>query len=177
MDLLIASAAAICLLTGIALLILFKRLIAGPKTLPVSVDWIQDLSAARYRPMERLLNGDDYRFLSSQPGYDRKLLKSMRSERRRLFRGYLACLRRDFSLVGAALRLVMMYSMQERPDLARILFKQQMLFTLGTVAVEWHLALHACGIGTVDVSPLVRVMDLMRLELRHMIPVESGAAA
>jgi hypothetical protein len=86
-------------------------------------------------------------------------------------------LSRDFSLVGAALRLMMMYSAQDRPDLAGILYKQQALFALGMLAVQWRLILHTCGLGTVDVSDLVRGMEFMRTELRQMIPAEGAAVA
>jgi hypothetical protein len=152
-------------------------LIAGPKSLPVSVDWINDLSIARYRPMERLLSDDDYRFLKSQPGFDKRMLRRLRSERRKVFRGYLACLSRDFSLVGAALRLMMMYSSQDRPDLAGILYKQQALFAWGMLNVHWSLILHAWGLGSVDVRGLVRAMEFMRIELRQMIPADGAAVA
>jgi hypothetical protein len=177
MDLILGLAAFVCLVVGAALAFLFRRLIAGPKSLPVSVDWIDDLSVARYRPMERLLSEDDYRFLASQPGFDKRMLRRIRSERRRVFRGYLACLSRDFSLVGAALRLMMMYSAQDRPDLAGILYKQQALFAVGMLCVQWRLVLHTCGLGTVDVRGLVGAMESMRLELRQMIPAEGAAIA
>jgi hypothetical protein len=127
--------------------------------------------------MERLLNEEDYNFLASQPGFDKRTLRRIRSERRRVFRGYLACLSRDFSLVGAALRLMMMYSTQDRPDLAGILYKQQALFALGMLAVQWRLVLHTCGLGTVDIRGLVGTMESMRLELRQMIPAEGAAVA
>lgn len=177
MDLILGLAAFVCVAVGAALAFVFRRMIAGPKSLPVSVDWINDLSIARYRPMERLLSGEDYRFLANQPGFDHRMLRRVRSERRRIFRGYLACLSRDFSLVGAALRLMMMYSAQDRPDLASILYKRQALFALGMLAVQWRLIMHACGLGTVDVRGLVSAMESMRLELRQMIPAESAAAA
>jgi hypothetical protein len=177
MDLVLGLAAFVCLAVGAVLAFLFRRLIAGPKSLPVSVNWINDLSVARYRPMERLLSEEDYRFLASQPGFDKRSLRRIRAERRKVFRGYLACLSRDFSLVGAALRLMMMYSAQDRPELAGILYKQQALFALGMLAVQWRLVLHTCGVGTVDVSGLVRAMESMRMELRLMIPAEGAAAA
>jgi hypothetical protein len=141
------------------------------------VDWINDLSIARYRPMERLLSEEDYSFLATQPGFNKKLLGRIRSERRKVFRGYLACLSRDFALVGAALRLMMMYSTQDRPDLAGILYKQQALFAVAMLGVQWRLLLHACGLGNVDVSGLVRAMEQMRLELRQMVPVAGAAGA
>ena len=177
MDLILGLAAFVCLAVGAALAFLFRRLIAGPKSLPVSVDWINDLSIARYRPMERLLDEEDFRFLASQPGFEKGMLRRIRSERRRVFRGYLASLSRDFSLVGAALRLMTMYSAQDRPDLAGILYKQQALFAVGMLAVQWRLLLHACGLGTVEVRGLVRAMESMRLELRQMIPAEGAAVA
>jgi hypothetical protein len=177
MDLILGLAAFVCLVVGAVLAFLFRRLIAGPKSLPVSVNWINDLSVARYRPMERLLSEDDYRFLASQPGFDKRTLRRIRAERRKVFRGYLACLSRDFSLVGAALRLMVMYSAQDRPDLAGILYKQQALFAFGMLAVQWRLLLHTCGLGTVDVSGLVHAMESMRMELRLMIPAEGAAAA
>jgi hypothetical protein len=127
--------------------------------------------------MERLLSEEDYSFLASQPGFDKKRLRRIRSERRRVFRGYLACLSRDFSLVGAALRLMMMYSTQDRPDLAGILYKQQALFAFGMLAVQWRLVLHTCGLGTVDIRGLVSAMESMRLELRQMIPADGAAVA
>ena len=177
MYIILGSAAFICLAVTAALVFVFRRLIAGPKTLPVSVDWISDLSAARYRPMQRLLSEEDYTFLASQTGCDRRLLRRMRSERRRLFRGYLACLGCDFGRVCAALKLLMVYSAHDRPDLAGLVYKQQALFALGILGVQWQLALHACGVGTVDVRGLVRAMEFMRLELRQMVPVENALAA
>ena len=177
MDLILGLAVFICLVVGAALVFVLRRLISGPKMLPVSADWINDLSVARYRPMERLLSGDDYRFLASQPGCNKKMLRRMRAERRLLFRGYLACLDGDFRLVAAALRLMMTYSNQDRPDLAGILYKQQALFAIGILSVQWRLLLHAFGLGTVDVHGLVRAMEYMRLELRQMVPAESAAAA
>ena len=177
MDVILSAVGLLCLAAGMTIAFLLRRLIAGPKTLPVSVDWINDLSAIRYRPMERLLSAEDERFLASQPGCNRKMVRRMRSERRRLFRGYLACLSTDFSRVGVALRLIMTHAAQDRPDLAGILYKQQALFAIGILNVHWRLALHALGLGTVDVSGLVRAMEFMRLELRQMIPAESAAAA
>jgi hypothetical protein len=177
MDVILSAVGLLCLTAVVAIAFLLRRLIAGPKTLPVSVDWINDLSAIRYRPMERLLSAEDERFLASQPGSSPKMVRRLRSERRRLFRGYLACLSTDFSRVGAALRLIMTHAAQDRADLAGILYKQQALFAVGMLNVHWRLALHALGFGTVDVSGLVRAMEFMRLELRQMIPAESAAAA
>ncbi len=96
MDLILGLIALVCLAVGVVVAFLFRRLIAGPKSLPVSVDWINDLSIARYRPMERLLSEEDYWFLANQPGFDKRMLRRIRSERRKVFRGYLASLSQRF---------------------------------------------------------------------------------
>jgi hypothetical protein len=70
MDVLLSVVGLLCLAAGVAIAFLLRKLFASPKTLPVSVDWINDLSAIRYRPMERLLSAEDERFLASQPGCD-----------------------------------------------------------------------------------------------------------
>jgi hypothetical protein len=142
MDLILSVIGLSCLAVGVAIALLLRRLIVGPKTLPVSVDWINDLSAIRYRPMERLLSAEDERFLARQPGCNRKMVRRMRSERRKLFRNYLACLSTDFGRVSAALRLIMTHAAQDRPDLAGILYKQQVLFIIGLLNVQWRLVLH-----------------------------------
>ena len=172
-----ALAVLVCLAMAAAIVFLYRSLFTGPKTLPVSVDWISELSAVRYRPMERLLAGDDYRFLASQPGYDSRMLRRLRARRRHLFRSYLATLSRDFGLVGAALRLIITYSPQDRPELSRILFQQQVLFAAGMLRVQFDLLLDSFGLGTVDVGGLVRAMEYMRLELRQMIPADQPVSA
>ncbi len=72
---------------------------------------------------------------------------------------------------------MVMYSAQDRPDLAGILYKQQAMFAWGMLAVQGHLILHTFGLGTVDVSGLVHAMESMRLELRQMIPAEGASVA
>ncbi|MFN7996451.1 MAG: hypothetical protein U0Q18_22760 [Bryobacteraceae bacterium] len=177
MNLVLGVATLVCLAVGVALVFLFRQLVAGPKSLPLSADWINALSAARYRPMERLLNEDEYRFLASQPGCDEKMIRRMRADRHRLFRGYLGCLRRDFGLLLTALKLLVTYSNQDRPDLVRILYKQQLMFATGMLMVEWRLLLNRYGLGSVDVSGLVQVVDSMRIELRQMVPASQPVGA
>jgi len=177
MQLILSTAVLIGAALGVVLLFIIRRLTAGGKNLPVSVDWISDLSAARYRPMQRLLQKEDYAFLAGQPGCDTAMLRRLRSQRRKLFRRYLSSLTLDFSRVCGAIRLLIVCSAQDRPDLAMVLYKQQALFAWGLLTVHCHLILHACGLATVDIHGLVRAMEYMRLELRQMVPVTVGAAA
>ena len=159
-----------------ALVLLFRSLLSSGRSLPSSIEWIQEVCASRYRPMERLLGTEDLDFLASQPGYTRQMARRLRSERRKAFRGYLRCMRRDFDHVCLALQLLMANSTIDRPDLASVLVKQKATFHMAMLAVEFRLALHACGIDRmVDVRDLVGALDALGGELRQLVPVATAA--
>jgi hypothetical protein len=116
------------------------------------------LGADRYRPMLRLLSNEDLAFVST----DARLQKKLRARRRDLFRGYLRCLTRDYAHLLAGVREVMVHSGVDRPDLARALARNRVLFAMAICKVEFRLALHATGIGSVDISGLVGALEALR---------------
>lgn len=143
------------------------------RTLPVTAEWIDELSADRYRPMQRLLDGSDLEFLRSQPGSNPRMLSRLRRQRCQIFRGYLTCLNSDFQRTCTALKLLMLQSRYDRPDLASALLRARLDFARGMFVVRLRLALHWLGLAGVDVSGLVKLFDGMRLELRTLVPVSS----
>jgi hypothetical protein len=163
--------------TLLAVALLFRKLNAPGGSLPVTAEWIDDLSLEHYRPMMRLLDGRDIAFLRGQPGYTPAMAVNLRVQRCRVFRGYLRCLHADFSRVCTALKLVMLHSGLDRPDLASVLVHHQLLFASGLVAVQVRLFLYRWGVGTVDVASLVKLFDAMRLELRSIVPMAEPACA
>jgi hypothetical protein len=116
------------------------------------------LGPDRYRPMLRLLSDDDLAFVS----VDSKLHRILRARRRDLFRGYLRCLTRDYARLLAGVRQAMVHSGVDRPDLARALAKNRTLFAIAVCKVEFRLALHATGFGSVDISGLVDALEALR---------------
>ena len=110
--------------------------------------------------MLRLLAEDDFRFVSTNPGLE----KTLRAERRRLFRGYLRCLTRDYGSLLGGLRHAMVQSGFDRPDLARALVQYRFSFAMELCTAEIRLALHAAGIGKVDISGLVDALDALRTQ-------------
>jgi hypothetical protein len=140
--------------TAIASQFFFRfRMLRAAESLPASKN-----IAGRYRPMVRLLSEEDIRFVAG----NQLAVKALRAERRKLFRRYLACLTKDYARLLAGIRMVMVQSGVDRPDLARALAKNRVLFTLAICKVEYRLALHAAGIGTVDISGLVGAFDTLR---------------
>jgi len=116
------------------------------------------LAADRYRPMLRLLSNDDLAFVAA----NRKTRKAFRARRRELFRGYLGYLTRDYAHLLAGVRWAMVQSGADRPDLARAMAKNRVLFAIATCKIEFSLALHAAGVGKVDISGLVEALEALR---------------
>src|SRR5690242_18336963 len=67
-------------------------------------------SPEAYRPMMRLLQESDFRFLAAQPGFSPQLGRRFRAARRQIFRGYLRILRRDFSRAASVCWILMVRS-------------------------------------------------------------------
>src|SRR3954470_24427366 len=85
-----------------ATVMLMKMMGNGGQSLPVTAEWISDLSTERYKPMLRLLDSADIQFLRSQPGYTRKMESTLRMQRSQVFKSYLKCLNTNFQRVATA---------------------------------------------------------------------------
>jgi hypothetical protein len=156
---------------------LARRIISPQTSLPVTAGWIDALSTERYRPMMRLLDGEDLDFLRSQPGFTPHMAAKLRIQRCRIFRGYLRSLSNDFARVCMALKIILMQSRDDRPDLAKALVRQQALFAAGMAAVHVRLFLYRWGLCSADVTGLVKIFDGMRLELQTLVPATLGMEA
>jgi hypothetical protein len=125
-------------------------------------------SIGRYLPMQRLLSDDDFTFLASQPGYQRKIGTQWKRERKRIFRLYLNELKADFHRLHADARLMAANADAESSELVAILMRQQIAFWRAIASLEVRLALRAAGIGRIDVAPLLEMLESMRLDLTRV---------
>src|ERR1700681_3919833 len=166
MNLLIILPVLLCLAVAVAIGLLVRKAAFGGSALPVTAEWIDELSIEHYKPMMRLLDGGDIQFLRTQPGFTPKMASKLRKQRSQIFRGYLRSLQADFGRVCAAIKLIMLHSKRDRPELAASLLRNQAMFAIGMVGVEFRLGLYRLGLCGVDVSSLVKNFDRMRLELR-----------
>jgi hypothetical protein len=158
------------------LAILLRKLIAPATVTACDPAWLEEFSIQKYRPMMRLLSEDDYEFLSTQSGYDPKIARKLRMERRRIFRSYLSNLVRDFDRLHLAARMALVYSAEDRPELASKLMKQRLLFSFAVCSVEARLLLHTAGLGTVDVHGLLGTLDGIHAEISGLMPATSSVA-
>jgi hypothetical protein len=125
----------------------------------------------RYRPMLRLLSDADLNFLPSGS----PLRRTLAAQRRALFRAYLRCLTRDYARLLAGIRLAMVQSGVDRPDLTRALAKNRFLFAVAICRVEYRLALHAAGIGHVEIGGLVDALESLRRQVSVLAPMAQAA--
>ena len=168
--LLVFIASLVAIVLGVSALTFF----AGVRTMNAVSEAQKPVPAAmRYRPMLRLLSDDDLAFTSA----NKSLMRRLRSQRRIIFRGYLHCLTKDYGRLLTGVRMAMVRSGVDRPDLARALAKNQALFALALCRIEFRLQLHAVGVGKVDVSGLVEAMDALRTQVNFLAPASLAQAA
>lgn len=177
MEYVIAISIVTFLALAIALFLLVRKVAFNGSSLPLTAEWIDELSIERYRPMMRLLDGGDLEFLRSQPGFTPRMATKLRAQRCQIFRGYLRCLNGDFQRVCAAMKVLMLQSRHDRPDLAGVLIQHQAMFAWGMALVYFRLFLFRWGVCGVDVTSVVKIFDLMRLELRSLVPATQAMGA
>jgi hypothetical protein len=161
---------------GVTLILLYRSLVSRQNA-EIPMDQSLVLAPGKYRPMERLLLEEDFRFLSSQPGFSARLGRRFRRERRRVFRAYLRSLSMDFGQVSKACQMLVIHAAEDRGDLAKGIIRQRLLFTLGIFAVEGRLLLHAAGVGTVDVHGLVESLETMQAQIQVLLTPPQAAMA
>jgi hypothetical protein len=172
---------AISLLTVVALLAALvaamRKALSAKGELPLNAEWIDELSIERYRPMMRLLDERDLQFLRSQPGFTPRLATRLRIQRNRVFREYLRWLKADFHRVCTALKVLMLQSRDDRPDLAAALVRAQATFAAAILMLQVRLFFCRWGLCGIDLDTLVKTFDGMRVELQTLVPADMSAAA
>ena len=146
MSLALAVLAIVVLIVAAGLALTITKLARrNPEHTP-DFEWCRQFTTARYRPMERLLQGDDYEFLEAQPGFDPEIARRLERARRAIFKRYLRSLSRDFERLVAAAAAVMTISHEDRPELARALFYQRIAFAWAMGQVRFRLVLNGMGL-------------------------------
>ena len=152
--------------------VLTRMILRRHSTATLNSDETDGFSLDRYQPMGRLMAEEDLVFLKSQPGYRAEMGVRWKRERRRIFRLYLAELKADFRRLHAEARQLVAGSGADAAPLVEILVKQQLTFAMAIRALEFRLALQWIGIGRVDITPLIEMVEAMRLDLAQRTAVQ-----
>ncbi|MEO8593746.1 MAG: hypothetical protein ABI759_10510 [Candidatus Solibacter sp.] len=171
------TATAVLLMLSLCVLYLVRRLGVEIQMLPVTTDWLSELSVDRYRPMMRLLDASDFLYLRQQKGFTPEMGRRLRKQRAAAFEGYLRLLQVDFKRVATALDLILAQSGHDRPELASVLLHRRFVFACRVVEAQVRLTLFRFGWDGLDGAELIRMFDGMRLELRELVPASAFAMA
>jgi hypothetical protein len=153
-----------------AVIVILHWFFAKPRQVSARLDWSDEFSMERYRPMLRLLDPEDFAFVRAQPGFTREMEANLRRQRCQAFRAYLRNLTEDFGRVSAGIKLLITQSKCDRPDLASFLIRSELIFAWRMAVVHLRLVLFAWGIGSVNAGNLLDVFDRLRVELRALAP-------
>jgi hypothetical protein len=115
---------------------------------------------SHYRPMLRLLVAEDFDLPS-----DNETRGEVLARRRRVFREYLHSLTVDYGRLLAGIRLTMIQSGVDRPDLAKALLRHRASFAIALCRIELRLRLHALGFGTEDLSELAVAFNVLQRQI------------
>lgn len=165
----VATLVFICLAAGFG--ILFARLTSRDRLTVPHEEWEGIFSPSRYKVMERLLDETDQQFLWSHPKFSKDGEKKFRAARVKIFRGYMQQLSEDFGRICKALKVLMVHSQVDRPDLAGLLLKQQFTFSFAMMQVEVKLMLYGIGWAGVDVKTLLEPLANVRSQLQSLAAI------
>ena len=169
LETLIASFTPALLLLAILCLIHHRRTLALRRRC-MPDEWTPDLPLDRYRPMFRLLDPAEFRYLRAQPGATTALVSRFRRQRCELFRQYLGSMQRDFRAASKLLMVLIVQSPSDRRDLLGAWISSQVRFTLGLYRVRCRLAFYEWNLGYEPVAQLVSLFENLQLELLALTP-------
>ena len=150
------------------LIALFRQLVSrldAPKEHPD--ESLENLSTANYVPMQRLLDGRDFEYLATQPGYAPEVARQLHADRREIVAGYLQLLTRDFKQLVALAKHMQVYSTEDQPGFGEALLWQQITFYYAVTSVRCRLALAPLGSALPDIRKLIQPIEDMLRQLQR----------
>jgi len=173
----LAAAAAVSSIGALGLGAALTRRLLHYRNANPAPDTATEVSMDRYRPMARLLDAEDLRFLTSRPGYRREMGARLRAARRRIFRMYLAELSADFRQLHAAARRMAAEAPEQHAGLVPVLMRQQFAFWRSLAGIELRLALSWTGLEPGDARSLTAIVEELQRALTAAAPAQSPASA
>ena len=164
----ISIALLVSLTIGAACLLILRKLTLPRAAAEDMNSWV-DSDCYTAHALERLLDPAEFAHLR-QRGLSTARIRELRARRRALFRRYLRRLTEEFNTAHYSLQMVLVSAGSDRPDLARELNHQRLLFYRGLIAVELRLALHTLGFDAAPSLKLLVPLERLHLEFCRLVP-------
>jgi hypothetical protein len=118
----------------------------------------------RYRPLARLLAGEDAEFLRRNTTCP-KVVDRWERSRRRIIRLYLKELAADFQGLHAQARVLVAESPEQSAALLPLLFRKQVAFWRTLATIELRLAFGGLNAAQASIEEMVGVIEAMQREI------------
>ena len=138
-----------------------SRLLRRSPVEEITSEWLENFSVSAYYPMERLLNDEDFAFLSKQPGFDLSLYRKLRRERLRIFKQYLDRAIIDFNRLHSMIRGIIPRLNTDCSDLVTQLVKIKLRFYFAVLSAELSYYLCLVGFRSLTVRSLIIQLEEM----------------
>ena len=165
------------LLLGLCLALIvpvLMRLFFGCKLEDVSPELFEDFSVSSHHAIEGLLNEEDFKFLSRQPGFDLSLYRKLRRERLSIFKQYLDRSIRDFNRLYAVVMALIPRATQDCSDVAGRLIWLKVRFSISVAKAECNYLLCVLGCRTLTVRSLVSQLEEISLQLSAVSALQAS---
>lgn len=141
------------------------RLLKPCQLSELTPEWFESFHTSCYQPMQGLLAPDDFKFLSSQPGFDPSLFRKLRQDRLRIFRGYLNRLIVDFNRLHTLARHIISQNPEDQSALFTKLMTLRLRFWVAIMQVEFSYLLCRFGMQYIPVRGALQHLEEMS---RHL---------
>jgi hypothetical protein len=118
-----------------------------------------------YRPMTRMLDPREFEAARALAGVGSSEYARFRSTRIAAFRSYLNDMRLDFNRIEFKMRYLMLAASRDQADLVVSLNRVKSSFQLQMLRIEVQLFLFRFGWSSVDVQPLVQMLEQLEAPL------------
>jgi hypothetical protein len=140
----------------------------------VTSEWLENFSVESYYPMSGLLNDEDFKFLSRQPGFDLSLYRKLRRERLRIFKQYLNRAIGDFNRLHTAVRAIVPYVADNGADVVSRLIWLKVRFSYAVVRAEISYRICLLGGGSLAVRLLISNLEEMNQQLVRVVAAQAS---
>jgi hypothetical protein len=152
-------------LVGTLFVPVMVRLLRKSRTQDVTSEWLENFSVASYYPMESLLNDEDFKFLSRQPGFDLSLYRKLRRDRLHIFKQYLNRAIVDFNRLHTTIRTLLPYAETDNSDVVSRLIWLRVRFSYAVLKAQLSYWLCVLGFRSLAVRQLILHLEEMSSQL------------
>ncbi len=137
-------------------------------------EWLAAFSPDSYLVMESLLNREDFKFLSRQPGFDLSLHRKLRRERIDIAQMYLSRMIGDFNRLHKAACLLVAQGTHDQSGVMLSLIWLRVRFSASVLKMCYSLYLCKAGLSVLPVRAVVAHLDAVASQMNALAAAQAS---